>query len=92
MTNEITLINKSDTDYRELIKKHDGELIQLGLTDQIKPKFSIGDYVETIEEYEGEDCPPEHGTVTNVMGGYAESVYEIDNEVYIYGKWLRKVE
>ena len=53
--------------------------------------FSIGDTVETIEDYEDVDCPAEKGVVTGIIENGGDYLYEIDNETVVYEKWLRRV-
>lgn len=59
--------------------------------EKITPAFSIGNLVETIEEYEDVDCPHEHGTITNIIEDSPDLLYEIDNKILIYEKWLLRV-
>ena len=55
------------------------------------PKFSIGDLVETIPEYTGDDCPPECGVISGIQTDWINVVYQV-GDVWIYEKWLRKVK
>ncbi|MDD4378021.1 MAG: hypothetical protein PHH48_07790, partial [Eubacteriales bacterium] len=51
---------------RELKEKYGGELIELchQPPEKKEPIFAIGDFVETTEDYEDVDNPPEKGVVT----------------------------
>jgi len=80
--------------YKQVCGKYGGKTIKLGggvTKEKLAPLFSIGDTVETIEDYEDVDCPAVRGTITRISGDEWNYLYEIDNETVVYEKWLRKV-
>ena len=84
----------TEMNYKQVCEKYGGKTIKLGgeVTKEIRdPLFSIGDTVETIEDYEAVDCPAEKGVVTGIIDGGGDYLYEIDNKTVVYEKWLRKV-
>jgi hypothetical protein len=77
-------------DYKIICEKYGGEVIKLGGVVIKEPKFSMGAHLETIEAYEGPECPYECGIVTDIIQDHGNIMYEIDENVLIYEKWLRR--
>ena len=94
MNDKNIIFDSSETDCRKIASQHNGEIINLyvdHIEEKKKPKFSVGETVETIEEYDDIDCPPERGAITDIIENGGDVLYEINYEILIYEKWLRKI-
>jgi len=86
----IMIATQDPVNYEELVETMRGEVIKLGGVAIKETKFSMGTHLETIEAYEAPECPYECGIVTDIIQDHGNIMYEIDYNILIYEKWLRR--